>query len=144
MAQGFKSDIPPAINQTAKKYIRGMMKGRRRWTELYGVRDKEVMHKTANKMATKEQVKMGPTYKELLDPIEIKPGESFTFRVTELGLWNYEETISKDYGEIEVKDPKNVPEPVKSETLEEQTPETETPDIEELETLESESNPQLL
>ena len=65
MAQGFGSDIPPAINQTAKKYIRGMMKGKHRWSRLYGNRAREVMHLTANKMATQEQIKMGPTHNEI-------------------------------------------------------------------------------
>ena len=63
MAQGFSdSTVPPAINQTAKKYIRGMKKGKKRWNRLYGKRDVEVMHKTANKMAMKEMSKMPPTY----------------------------------------------------------------------------------
>jgi hypothetical protein len=65
MAGGFQSDIPPAVNQTAKKYIRGMMKGRHRWNKLYGSRSKEVMHKTANKMAMGEMQKMPPTYNEI-------------------------------------------------------------------------------
>jgi len=65
MAGGFQSDIPPAVNQTAKKYIRGMMKGRHRWNRLYGTRSKEVMHKTANKMAMGEMQKMPPTYNEI-------------------------------------------------------------------------------
>ena len=65
MAQGFASDIPPALNRTAKKYIRGMMKGKNRWNKLYGNRSKEVMHKTANKMAMGEMSKMPPTYNDL-------------------------------------------------------------------------------
>ena len=72
MAQGFQSDIPPAINQTAKKYIRGMMKGKRRWNRLYGSRDKEVMHKTANKMAMGEMQKMPPTYSDVFGGINEK------------------------------------------------------------------------
>ena len=72
MAQGFKSDIPPAINQTAKKYIRGMMKGKSRWAKLYGSRDKEVMHKTANKMAMGEMQKMPPTYSDVFGGISEK------------------------------------------------------------------------
>ena len=72
MAQGFKSDIPPAINQTAKKYIRGMMKGKSRWAKLYGSRDKEVMHKTANKMAMGEMQKMPPTYSDVFGGINEK------------------------------------------------------------------------
>ncbi|AOO18807.1 hypothetical protein WH070310_101 [Cyanophage S-RIM12_WH_07_0310] len=65
MAQGFASDIPPAVNGTAKKYIRGMMKGKNRWNKLYGSRSKEVMHKTANKMAMGEMSKMPPTYTDV-------------------------------------------------------------------------------
>ena len=72
MAKGFKSDIPPAINQTAKKYIRGMMKGKSRWAKLYGNRDKEVMHKTANKMAMGEMQKMPPTYSDVFGGISEK------------------------------------------------------------------------
>ena len=72
MAKGFKSDIPPAINQTAKKYIRGMMKGKSRWAKLYGSRDKEVMHKTANKMAMGEMQKMPPTYSDVFGGISEK------------------------------------------------------------------------
>jgi len=65
MSKGFASDIPPAVNGTAKKYIRGMMKGKNRWNKLYGSRSKEVMHKTANKMAMGEMSKMPPTYSDL-------------------------------------------------------------------------------
>jgi hypothetical protein len=72
MAEGFKSDIPPAINSTAKKYIRGMMKGKSRWAKLYGKRDKEVMHKTANKMAMGEMQKMPPTYNDVFGDISEK------------------------------------------------------------------------
>ena len=72
MSEGFKSDIPPAINQTAKKYIRGMMKGKSRWAKLYGNRSKEVMHKTANKMAMGEMQKMPPTYSDVFGGINEK------------------------------------------------------------------------
>ena len=73
MAQGFgDSSIPPAINQTAKKYIRGMKKGKKRWNRLYGKRDIEVMHKTANKMAMKEMSKMPPTYNDVFGGINEK------------------------------------------------------------------------
>ena len=72
MAEGFKSDIPPAINQTAKKYIRGMMKGKKRWSKLYGTRDKEVMHKTANKMALKDNLKV-MYYKDFINLVEGNP-----------------------------------------------------------------------
>ena len=41
------------------------MKGKRRWNRLYGSRDKEVMHKTANKMAMGEMQKMPPTYNDV-------------------------------------------------------------------------------
>jgi len=77
MAQGFQSDIPPAINQTAKKYIRGMMKGKRRWNRLYGSRDKEVMHKTANKMAMGEMQKMPPTYYDIYEKAKSKAQQRF-------------------------------------------------------------------
>ena len=77
MAEGFKSDIPPAINQTAKKYIRGMMKGKRRWNRLYGSRDKEVMHKTANKMAMGEMQKMPPTYYDIYEKAKSKAQQRF-------------------------------------------------------------------
>ena len=72
MAQGFASDIPPAVNGTAKKYIRGMMKGKNRWNKLYGSRSKEVMHKTANKMAMGEMSKMPPTYSDVFGGINEK------------------------------------------------------------------------
>jgi hypothetical protein len=75
MAGGFQSDIPPAVNQTAKKYIRGMMKGRHRWNKLYGSRSKEVIHKTANKMAMGEMQKMPPTYNEIFGEAN-KSGDS--------------------------------------------------------------------
>ena len=75
MSGGFKSDIPPAINRTAKKYIRGMQKGRTRWDRLYGIRAKEVMHKTANKMAMGEMQKMPPTYNEIFGEAN-KSGDS--------------------------------------------------------------------
>ena len=75
MAGGFQSDVPPAVNQTAKKYIRGMMKGRHRWNKLYGSRSKEVMHKTANKMAMGEMQKMPPTYNEIFGEAN-KSGDS--------------------------------------------------------------------
>ena len=77
MAQGFQSDIPPAINQTAKKYIRGMMKGKRRWNRLYGSRDKEVMHKTANKMAMGEMSKMPPTYYDIYEKAKSRAQQRF-------------------------------------------------------------------
>ncbi|AOO10467.1 hypothetical protein RW03080701_098 [Synechococcus phage S-RIM8] len=75
MAGGFKSDIPPAVNNTAKRYIRGMQKGRIRWNRLYGIRAKEVMHKTANKMAMGEMQKMPPTYNEIFGEAN-KSGDS--------------------------------------------------------------------
>lgn len=77
MAGGFQSDIPPAVNQTAKKYIRGMMKGRHRWNKLYGSRSKEVMHKTANKMAMGEMQKMPPTYYDIYERAKSKAQQRF-------------------------------------------------------------------
>ena len=70
MDKGFKSDIPPAINQTAKIHW-GMMKGKSRQVS-YGSRDKEVMHKTANKMAMGEMSKMPPTYSDVFGGINEK------------------------------------------------------------------------
>jgi len=43
-----------------------------------------------------------PTYDELKELVEIKPGESFNFRLSELGIWTYEENESKHFGSIEV------------------------------------------
>ncbi|AOO19019.1 hypothetical protein W1240910_099 [Cyanophage S-RIM12_W1_24_0910] len=77
MAQGFASDIPPAVNGTAKKYIRGMMKGKNRWNKLYGNRSKEVMHKTANKMAMGEMSKMPPTYTDVFGEANKMKKEEF-------------------------------------------------------------------
>ncbi|AOO16443.1 hypothetical protein W1080910_101 [Cyanophage S-RIM12 isolate W1_08_0910] len=77
MAQGFASDIPPAVNGTAKKYIRGMMKGKNRWNKLYGNRSKEVMHKTANKMAMGEMSKMPPTYTDVFGEATINERGDF-------------------------------------------------------------------
>ena len=77
MAQGFQSDVPPAINRTAKKYIRGMQKGRIRWDRLYGSRAKEVMHKTANKMAMGEMQKMPPTYYDIYEKAKSKAQQRF-------------------------------------------------------------------
>jgi plastocyanin len=54
------------------------------------------------------------TYSELKDKIEINPGESFSFRLTELGVWTYEESETGDYGRLEVKDPEDFPVPEKT------------------------------
>ena len=48
------------------------MKGKSRWAKLYGSRDKEVMHKTANKMAMGEMSKMPPTYSDVFGGINEK------------------------------------------------------------------------
>lgn len=53
------------------------------------------------------------TYPELEEIREIKSGESFKFRLTELGIWTYDENETGDYGYIEVKDPKDFPAPEK-------------------------------
>lgn len=66
-----------------------------------------------------------PTYPELKDPIEIKSGESFNFRMTDLGIWTYEEGDSKEFGSVEVKETRIIP-PTKNK---------------ETETVESPSNP---
>jgi hypothetical protein len=52
-----------------------MQKGRIRWDKLYGSRAKEVMHKTANKMAMGEMQKMPPTYNEIFGEAN-KSGDS--------------------------------------------------------------------
>jgi len=53
----------PLVNQEAERIFRGMKsKNSRRFKDLYGMRDKEVMHATANKLAQKKQVKK-PTWK---------------------------------------------------------------------------------
>lgn len=46
-----------------------------------------------------------PTYPELeeQEPITIKPGETFEFRLREEGLWTYEEGTTKHFGSINVK-----------------------------------------
>lgn len=95
MAQGFQSDIPPAINQTAKKYIRGMMKGKSRWNRLYGSRDKEVMHKTANKMAMGEMQKMPPTYSDVFGGIRMGNSKKKRNRKRNKGLWDLLDELRK-------------------------------------------------
>ncbi len=52
----------PLVNQEAERIVKGMKKNRRRFKDLYGKRDKEVMYATANKLALKKQVKQ-PTWK---------------------------------------------------------------------------------
>ena len=41
-----------------------------------------------------------PTYNELTSPVQIDPGKSFNFRITQGGDWNYEESISGYFGTI--------------------------------------------
>ena len=49
----------PLVNQEAERIVRGMKhKSGHRFRKLYGKRDKEVMHATANKLAQKEQLKV--------------------------------------------------------------------------------------
>tara|TARA_B100000902_G_scaffold74688_1_gene79608 strand:- start:74 stop:310 length:237 start_codon:yes stop_codon:yes gene_type:complete len=65
--RGFGSDMKSPVNQEAERIVRGMKrKSAHRFKELYGKRDREVMYATANKLATKEQVKMAPTYNQLM------------------------------------------------------------------------------
>ena len=54
------------VNQEAERIVKGMKKNRHRFKKLYGDRAKEVMYATANKLAQKEQVKMGPTFSEVI------------------------------------------------------------------------------
>ena len=54
------------VNQNAERIVKGMkMRSASRFRRLYGKRAKEVMYATANKLAQKEQVKMGPTHDEV-------------------------------------------------------------------------------
>lgn len=43
-----------------------------------------------------------PTYSELKDLVQIDPGQTFSFRVSKSGTWNYEEDISKYFAILEV------------------------------------------
>lgn len=43
-----------------------------------------------------------PTYPELTEPVQIEPGQSFSYRLNEYGTWNYEEDLSKYFATIEV------------------------------------------
>lgn len=42
-----------------------------------------------------------PAYTELTAPVQIEPGQSFNFRMTKAGDWNYEEGVSGYFGTIE-------------------------------------------
>lgn len=53
-----------------------------------------------------------PYYKEFEEPLSIKPNESFQFKMTELGVWTYEEVESGDWASIETRPlPSVIPEP---------------------------------
>ena len=68
--KGFGSDIKSPDNQEAERIVRGMKrKSAHRFKELYGKRDREVMYATANKLATKEQIKMPPTYLQIMEKL---------------------------------------------------------------------------
>lgn len=67
ISKGFGIHQMGPVNKTAERYVKGMKKGYKRWQKLYGNRAKSVMYATANKMATKEQLKMGPTYKQIME-----------------------------------------------------------------------------
>ena len=54
------------VNQNAERIVKGMKRNQHRFRKLYGDRAKEVMYATANKLAQKEQVKMGPTFSEVI------------------------------------------------------------------------------
>lgn len=43
-----------------------------------------------------------PTYPELTEPVQIEPGQAFSYRLNEYGTWNYEEDFSKYFASIEV------------------------------------------
>ena len=68
--KGFGSYIKSPVNQEAERIVRGMKrKSAHRFKELYGKRDREVMYATANKLATKEQIKMPPTYLQIMEKL---------------------------------------------------------------------------
>lgn len=77
-----------------------------------------------------------PTYSELLNEIEINPGASFEFQMTELGIWTYKERYSNHEGSIDVKRvPDTLPEPEEDTVLDleeelEMEPEQEMPGTE--------------
>jgi hypothetical protein len=56
-------------------------------------------------------------YSELKDLIEIAPGETFNFRMTQLGIWAYDENESEKFGSIDVRDPIKLP-PVENSEIE--------------------------
>jgi plastocyanin len=57
-----------------------------------------------------------PTYSDLANDVEIHPGASFEFQMTELGIWTYKERDSKHEGSIDVKKlPDTLPEPKQEE-----------------------------
>jgi len=43
-----------------------------------------------------------PTYTDLLQPVQIDPGQSFSYRLMKYGTWNYEEDVTKYFAYIEV------------------------------------------
>lgn len=43
------------------------------------------------------------TYTEFSNDVEIKPGETFSIVLSELGIWTYEEKETRNFGSIEVK-----------------------------------------
>ena len=63
----------PLVNQEAERIVRGMKaKSSHRFKRLYGDRDKEVMHATANKLAQKENLKV-MYYKDFINLVEGNP-----------------------------------------------------------------------
>jgi len=44
-----------------------------------------------------------PTYPELANDVEIRPGANFEFQMTNLGIWTYKERDNKHEGSIDVK-----------------------------------------
>ncbi|MBW6441568.1 hypothetical protein K0B04_01490 [Patescibacteria group bacterium] len=66
---------------------------------------------TTNRVLYFHQRKL--SYPGLGETFEIKPGESFSHRMSELGIWAYEEKETRHYGSIEVKElPKKLPETI--------------------------------
>lgn len=67
------------------------------------------------------------TYDEFNEPVEIKPGESYKFKMSVLGIWTYEEVESEKFGSIEAKPlPKVIPQPTVPATTEPDTNSTGT------------------
>ena len=89
----------PLVNQEAERIVRGMKaKSSHRFKRLYGKRDKEVMHATANKLAQKENLKV-MYYKDFINIVEGNP----TTRMLTKSKTKVTGNISADRGSDESK-----------------------------------------